>query len=321
MVSGTIESLRTAAAAGDAAALAALGMRLLTGDGVAAAPREGIEHLRAAASRGSGEALARLALLAAWGVLGSKDLPDAFDKLCQAAELGHAPARQELQFLACGAGSDWQALRRSIDVGAWIASPPARALSESPRIRAIEGFASPDECDWIVERGRHGLRRALVYRRDAPGHAEAESRTNSETDFTVRNSDLVLFLVRERIAAAVGRDSRFFEITKLLHYEPGQRFSLHADFQDPATPALAREIALHGQRILTFLVWLNDDYEGGETEFPSAGLRCKGRKGDALFFFNVDGSGAPDYRSVHAGLPPTRGRKWLLSQWIRSQSV
>ena len=30
---------------------------------------------------------------------------------------------------------------------------------------------------------------------------------------------------------------------------------------------------------------------------------------------------APDYESLHAGLAPTRGEKWLFSQWIRSKPV
>ena len=67
-------------------------------------------------------------------------------------------------------------------------------------------------------------------------------------------------------------------------------------------------------------MYLNDDYEGGETEFPAIGLRYRGRRGDALLFANVDIVGNPDRRSIHAGLPPTRGEKWLLSQWIRNRT-
>jgi hypothetical protein len=185
----------------------------------------------------------------------------------------------------------------------------------------IDGFASSAECDWLIERGRHSLKRAMVYRKDAAGHGLVETRTNTEADFTVVNSDLVLSLVRDRMAAALGIATPFFEVTKLLHYEPGQHFALHADFIEPSTPALAREIEQHGQRVMTFLAYLNADYEGGETDFPRIGYRYKGGRGDALLFANVDASGAPDYNTVHAGLPPTSGVKWLLSQWVRGKQV
>jgi hypothetical protein len=65
------------------------------------------------------------------------------------------------------------------------------------------------------------------------------------------------------------------------------------------------------------LIYLNDDFDGGETNFPLINRRFKGRKGDALFFRNVNDAGAPDIRTLHAGLAPTRGEKWLFSQWAR----
>ena len=69
----------------------------------------------------------------------------------------------------------------------------------------------------------------------------------------------------------------------------------------------------------TFLVFLNEDFEGGETEFPKAGIAFRGRTGDGLFFANVTRDGRPDPLTLHAGRPPTRGEKWILSQWIRER--
>jgi hypothetical protein len=40
-----------------------------------------------------------------------------------------------------------------------------------------------------------------------------------------------------------------------------------------------------------------------------------------LLFANVDAATrAPDPLTLHAGLPPTRGEKWIFSQWIRDRS-
>jgi hypothetical protein len=66
---------------------------------------------------------------------------------------------------------------------------------------------------------------------------------------------------------------------------------------------------------------LNEGYAGGETDFPRIGYRFKGRTGDALVFGNVEPSGKPDPRTMHAGLPPTSGEKWLLSQWVRDRNT
>lgn len=313
--------LRARADAGDVRALATLGKRLLLGQGVAANPAAGSELLAQAAARGVGEASAQLARLAAWGVLRPQDWPTALSHLQQSAERGWAPAQRELQCLARRTGTDWAALREAVDLAAWRQVPRAQVLRTSPAIRVVAGFATAAECSWLVSLAGPSLRRAQVYNRDAAGFIEGESRTNSEADYTFENADLVLRLLTERIATATDISPRLFEVAKLLHYLPGQQFAPHCDFQEPSTPALAREVQLRGQRVATVLVYLNDDYEGGETDFPRAGLRYKATVGDALMFASVRPSGELDYDSIHAGLPPTRGEKWVLSQWIRERPV
>lgn len=111
-----------------------------------------------------------------------------------------------------------------------------------------------------------------------------------------------------------------FEVAKLLHYDPGQTFMRHSDFLKPGAE-MDVEIAARGQRVATFLLYLNDDYDGGETEFMDAGFKFKAGKGDALMFLNVDARGEPDPMSMHAGVPTTRGEKWVLSLWLRGKTV
>jgi prolyl 4-hydroxylase len=115
--------------------------------------------------------------------------------------------------------------------------------------------------------------------------------------------------------------TQFFEPPTMLHYKPGETFQPHYDFLDDTKPGLSNEIAQNGQRVLTFLLYLNESFDGGETEFPLIDVRYKGNKGDALCFWNVMADGSPDRRTLHAGLPPTRGEKWLLSQWVRNIAV
>jgi prolyl 4-hydroxylase len=69
------------------------------------------------------------------------------------------------------------------------------------------------------------------------------------------------------------------------------------------------------------LVYLNEDYEGGETRFLKSGLTVRGQRGDALLFSNVRGDGTPDPDTMHAGLPVTGGKKLLLSRWIRQRPL
>ena len=96
-----------------------------------------------------------------------------------------------------------------------------------------------------------------------------------------------------------------------MHYAPGERFARHHDFFDPKHPGFSGELAKSGQRVSTFLIYLNRNFLGGETEFPRLRLNHKGEPGDGLMWSNLDPTGAPEYRTVHAGLPPIVGEKWL----------
>ena len=305
----------------DVGSLTTLGKRLLVGEGVPMSSAKGVATLREAATRGGAEAAALLSICAAWGVGEPRNVDAALDHLVGAAQLGWERALRELQLLARDTGEDPAVLRRKVDLAAWRAAPPARIVFERPRIIVLERFASADECNWLMGRADGGkLQRAKVYR-GSPTAQIAETRTNREMSFTIFNADVVVSLMRDRIAAACRAPVSHFEIAKLLHYSPGEQFALHADFIEAKTPELAHELAARGQRAATFLIYLNDGYEGGATQFPRLSWQYRGGRGDALLFSNVDPNGAPDYDTLHAGMPPTTGEKWVLSQWVRARPV
>jgi len=120
--------------------------------------------------------------------------------------------------------------------------------------------------------------------------------------------DLVVQAINGCIATASGTDKAWGEPLTILRYRPGQQYRPHHD----AGAGAARH--------WTALIWLNDDYDGGATDFPDVGLRVKGGVGDLLLFQNVTADGAPDQRMMHAGLPVTKGVKWMASRWIRGAS-
>jgi prolyl 4-hydroxylase len=280
------------------------------------------------------EAVHVLAMRAAEAPNEIADWQTALDFVQRSAELGLTLAQAELAALAgdwflsreilagrSGPQSDWERLRRSVDIRRWLAPSHRLIMSASPRIAAIEGFASPELCDWLVARAGPKLAPAQVYDHDTGGPRSESVRTNSECHFPRDSSDLLLLTLRARMAVASELPVHAMEAPAVLHYIPGQEFLPHFDFLDTNLPGPAKEVARGGQRVLTFLVILNDGYEGGETDFPELGKRWKGRKGSALFFWNVEPDGKVDRRTLHAGLPPTSGEKWLLSQWVRVPSA
>ena len=197
-----------------------------------------------------------------------------------------------------------------------MAPSPKRVLCAAPRTVAISPFLPAPVCEWLVGLAAGRVKPAMVYGSGGGPEEQTRARSNSFIEFGILNCDVVMLLVRARIAATIGVPVGALENSQILHYAVGQQFTRHFDYLDPALP----EVAERGQRIVTFLVYLNGGFEGGETEFPRLGLRHRGARGDAVYFGNLDAAGAPDPRTLHAGLPPTRGEKWLFSQWIRNRA-
>lgn len=279
----------------------------------------GIERLQIAADMGSGEAVAQLAHLLAAGVHEKPDWDRSVDLLRDAAERGWAPAVQELSVLARGAGTTPSAMRDQVNIREWIAPRLITVVNDAPRIRTIRAFMSVEECGWVIEAHRKRLGPATVYNKGSDDVGPASARTNSDASLGPFDIDVVTIFLRNRIANTLGLPTALLEPTSVLHYSPGQQFEPHCDFLEERGPGMAAEIRSRGQRIATFLVYLNEAYEGGETDFPRLGYRFKGRTGDALVFANVDAENRPDPRTLHAGLPPATGEKWLLSQWVRNR--
>ncbi len=291
-----------AAKGGSVAALRSLGINLLTQDPIQA--DSGVNMVRAAADKGDAEAAHLCAMLAA----GDLDLPDRWNVARQcleiAAERGWELAGRELEFLE--------------NSGTAFDSPVSQPheVSRSPRISTIEGFATSSECDWLIARAKPHLHRAHVYDPVAGGGKLASHRTNSSVAFGIVQTDIVLMHLRARIEQLTGVHR--LEGSSILHYAPGEEFKPHYDFLDSARTGYAADVAKNGQRVATFLIYLNEEFEGGETAFPKLDWRFRGKKGDALLFWNLTESGEPDPMTYHAGMPTTSGEKWLFSQWLRS---
>jgi prolyl 4-hydroxylase len=271
-----------------------------------------------------------VAVNTAYGLDAAQDLKGALRHLQVAADLGHRPAQTELAALVGNwrlvgdirSGKAvppemWQRLRAAVDLGAWASVPDARRLSAQPRIAMLKRLISPGACDWLIELARPHLERQQTLDPQSGEKVDHRARSNSGAELVPGRFDSVVAFVRARVAAAAGVSSANLDTSQVLHYAVGEQFAPHFDFLDTRFPGYAEQVARWGQRAFTVLIYLNDDFEGGETYFPRLQRGFKGRKGDALLFWNVTPEGAPDTLTMHTGAPPVSGEKWLFSQWIR----
>jgi prolyl 4-hydroxylase len=331
-----IDQLATAAQRGDVEATTRLAKRIIVGDRAPRLRRQGIELLGDAVKMGGAEAADRLAVIHAAGVGAPPDWRAALRLLMLAAGRGWAPARAQLEVLASMIGDGASgpppdrspratasrspsSLLEDASLRELLVPAAGSVIHENPRICTFPSFVNEPVCGWLIERARGRLTRARVH--DAYTHADYvdDSRTNSFAVFNAMEADLVQLMVQARMSVGCGQPMSHMEASTVLHYAVGETIGNHYDFVDPAHPGYDEEIRRFGNRVVTFLVYLNTGYEGGETVFPRLGLSHAGQRGEGLFFVNTLEDGHANLLTLHNGRPPTRGEKWVFSQFVRNR--
>lgn len=306
--------------------------RLLVGRDGEFAPEDALRAIESLAAAGDSDALSTLATLRGAGAWTHHSWPEAMDLLVAAAEAGSLEARSQLNVLSpdrdfaarVGSGDAnepdrWRRLKDSIDLDTWVTPQQTPTqVCDSPRAWVAEKFASPAVCNWLASRAYDRLKPAMMRDNRTGASRPLDMRTCTDFIFDIVDGGIVLLLLRVKISRTTNIPVPHMEPPQIFHYALGEEIKPHRDVLLEGEQAYGRDGTYTGDRVATFLLYLNDGYEGGETEFPTANYRFKGRAGDAIFFGNYRDK-KPDPASLHSAAPVTRGEKFIFSQWLHNQ--
>ena len=201
-------------------------------------------------------------------------------------------------------------------------SPPAAEEvvgKEGYRVRVFRGVWPVVACDYVATIALPHLRPSTVLDPASGQMRMHPVRRSHHATLFPWDQDLVTWLLERRLTALVGQPAAHGEMLCVLQYPPGGEYRPHLDALTAGEGTSGEELERSGQRTHTVLVRLAAGFTGGETRFPAADLTFAPGVGDALVFPNVDAHGAPDPRSLHAGLPVRAGVKWMATKWIRAR--
>lgn len=298
---------------------------------------EGIELLRASAARNEPDALIFLANMCLAGNEVKRDLTlsrELFRKASAAGSVTGAEAYRAFVANGTGAPADWKEAMRLLEQAAARDPSADRELqliadmsltetgdpasnfvsvpvSASPEALSFPGLFSERECDFLIDTAMPALEPSNVFDPETGEQRPNPVRTSDAAGFPLVAEKPAIHALCRRLAAASGTHVAQGEPLQVLRYRPGQEYRPHFDAINNAD----------NQRTFTFLVYLNEDFEGGETCFLTPDIKVKGGKGDGLLFRNADSAGRLDPNSRHAGLPVTAGEKFLASRWIRARPL
>lgn len=168
--------------------------------------------------------------------------------------------------------------------------------------RVFHNFLTPEERNHIMSKAEKKLKPSVV----SENRVLDESVRKSETAWLSRK-DPVVDAVIHRCLKYIDRPIENCERLQVLRYKPGGYYMPHFDSIDDG----------NNPRLYTFILALNDDYEGGETVFPNLGNEYKLNAGDALFFDTLDNYELETSKALHGGKPVKNGEKWICNLWVR----
>ncbi|XP_059457182.1 probable prolyl 4-hydroxylase 9 [Corylus avellana] len=212
-----------------------------------------------------------------------------------------------------------------------VTSIPFQVLSWRPRAVYFPNFATPEQCQSVIEMAEPRLRPSTLALR--PGDTEESIkgiRTSSGVFLSAEEDKTgILDVIEGKIARATMLPRNHGEAFNILRYEVGQLYKSHYDAFSPAEYGPQKS-----QRVASFLLYLSNVEGGGETMFPfengfnmdasydfqdCMGLKVKPRKGDGLLFYSLFPNATIDPTSLHGSCPVIKGVKWVATKWIRDQ--
>ena len=143
---------------------------------------------------------------------------------------------------------------------------------DKDEIYEFKNFLSDEECSYIINKSRPLVKKSKVIGEGGKNIPDKVYRTSHNT-FLPRSYDIVQNIY-DKLSKIIGIDSDHFEQLQVVRYEPGQQYKAHWDacWEEGKCNEFMKQ---GGQRYATFLLYLNDDFTGGETEFPHRNIKIK----------------------------------------------
>lgn len=181
----------------------------------------------------------------------------------------------------------------------------------------IDNFLTAQECEALVALTKSKLRPSEIPEREGDQYKGFRTSSTCDLPFT---KDPLAHEIDQKIVDALGLGVGEKEVIQAQHYAIGQEFKAHCDYFVPGSKDFKTYSKDGGQRTWTFMIYLNELCEGGETEFVKLGIKFKPKQGTALVWNNLHEDGSINEDTLHHAHPIESGEKVVITKWFREDS-
>jgi prolyl 4-hydroxylase len=183
----------------------------------------------------------------------------------------------------------------------------------------IDEFLSEDECTNILDELEVAFwQPSLTYmkQKDHTYRDVLSPYRMSETahqEWFSPQLNAMLRRIEKRLQTLFDLDTANLEYWQATNYPRKGKFDYHLD---------AGYWSEHhaGERILTFLLYLNTPLKGGGTHFRALDVNVEGRSGRLLVWDNLFPNGNSNHSMIHSATPLLIGKKTTLVTWQRQKT-
>jgi len=207
----------------------------------------------------------------------------------------------------------------SVDID--YVGPLTKHLVSNPRVHRIEnlyfelyeieGFLTNEDCDKFLQYIKNSnLKQSTVTNPDVDNRIRT-----SKTCFMNRNDGLIANFNNQLHDFMKLPIDEIWDLQGQV-YDQGEEFKPHCDYFGVGQGYDEKNVAF-GQRTWTFMLYLNNVEEGGDTVFTKLNFKCKPKTGKAILWNNLTQSGTGNPWTEHWGSPVVRGQKNIITKWFR----
>jgi len=187
------------------------------------------------------------------------------------------------------------------------------------KIWEIYNILNEKECKEIIKISENtGFNDSKVFKPNGPGKRDNYARTSKTCWIDSDNNSLTVQKIYKMSAKLTNIPVENQENIQVAQYDKGGLFIAHYDPCD--TTEYSKEICERqnmgaGPRVATLLIYLNDDYTGGQTEFPAIPFLVQPKMGKGILFWSTDNMGNIHDEALHRGLEVLSGKKYICTVW------
>jgi prolyl 4-hydroxylase len=175
------------------------------------------------------------------------------------------------------------------------------------------GFISDKEGKYILDKANPMFRESKLV------SGFSDSVRKSQTAWLDKN-DHVIGTVIKRVCDITDIPFENAEKMQVVKYEPNGFYIDHFDASCDDRKECVEFEKNGGQRVLTMIIYLNDDFTGGTTRFKNLQTEFQPVKNNGLLFYSLQKDGDKCHPlSLHSGMPVKTGEKYIANIWLRER--